>query len=367
MNAFDEANRDDDPCGQIQMDLSAMLDGELDPSSVRRVVVHSDACRSCREFLDGIRAQARSHRVLHRVLTGAEDERIAVPVASGSGTAGIRGIAVGDLRRQLTENRQQLAKIFYEIGRGFVLAGITPKFSRVVAKEPAPITDMCRRGRHLVDEVERLAESTGLGASSSAPGNPDGVGAEWIRAKQVFDEDSVLSHAENLRKGIALLQDALLLAPDLDYARIYLGHAHHVAGETGAAEFEFRRVLEHSEDAAARAFARMHLGNVHLDAGRPDLAENLFLELVSSGEVARRPQFGLIYFNLALASGMQGRFDDCRNWFDRLYSEMPHKRRMIADEIRAREDFIATLAMQPKVYDAFADRFPCWFPTREAC
>src|SRR5690606_2224748 len=40
-----------DPCGQIQADLSAMLDGELDAPSVRRVMIHSDACPNCRAFL----------------------------------------------------------------------------------------------------------------------------------------------------------------------------------------------------------------------------------------------------------------------------------------------------------------------------
>lgn len=369
MTGFDDAYRPDDPCGQIQVDLSAMLDGELDPSSVRRVVVHSDACRSCREFLDGIRAQARSHRALHTVLTGADDDRVAVPATVAGGTA-IRSITVGELRRQLTENRRQLAKIFYELGRGFVLLGKTPKFSRVVAKEPAPITDMCRRGRNLVDETERLAGGSSAVASADGAVSADGagvVGAEWIRAKAVFDDDYVNSDQENLHKGIALLEESLMLDAAFDDARIYLGHAYHVANDAAAAEIEFRHVLELSNDAGSRAFARLHLGNLYLDTGRPDRAEDLFLELVSSGEVARRPQFGLIYFNLALASGMQGRFDDCRTWLGRLYSEMPHKRRMIADEIRARSEFVATLTDRPQVYDAFAASFPCWFPNREAC
>ena len=53
-----------DPCLPIQADLSAMLDGELDAASVRRVMVHSDVCGSCGAFLRGIRDQAQSHRQL---------------------------------------------------------------------------------------------------------------------------------------------------------------------------------------------------------------------------------------------------------------------------------------------------------------
>ena len=258
------------------------------------------------------------------------------------------------MRKQLTDNRHQLARIFYEIGRGFVLMGISPNFSRVVAREPVPIPDMCRRGRNLVDEVERLA------------GSP-GAGSEWVKAKEVFGDDFLGSAPENLQKGIGLLEEALMLSPEFDDARIYLGHAYHVAGAPDRAETVFRTVLDHSSDAGARAFASLHLGNVYLDAGLPDRAEPLFLELVASGEVSRRPQFGLIYFNLALASGMQGRFEDCRNWLSRLYAEMPHKRRMIADELRSRQDFVQTLSSQPGVYRAFAHDFPCWFPEKEAC
>ena len=358
MSAFDGANFGADPCTQIQVDLSAMLDGELDAASVRRVMVHSDVCPSCCAFLGGIRAQARSHRVLHQVLTGADGDTVTVPTSVVGGEvptlAGGARVRVEALRKQLTENRVQLARVFYEIGRGFVLMGISPNFSRVVAREPVPIPDMCRRGRSLVDEVERLAGATG-------------VDAEWVHAKEVFGDDFVRSAPENLEKGIGLLEEALMLAPEYDEAAIYLGHAFHVAGKRDRAESVFRTLLERSADPGTCAFARLHLGNVYLDSGRPDQAEPLFLELVASGEVSRRPQFGLIYFNLALASAMQGRFDDCRNWFSRLYAEMPHKRRMIADELKTRSDVFETLSSQPTVYNLFAHDFPCWFPKKEAC
>ena len=71
----------EDPCLQIQADLSAMLDGELAASSVRRVMVHSDCCPSCRGFLDGIRMQARTHRDFYNCLT--RDENDVIEVSTG--------------------------------------------------------------------------------------------------------------------------------------------------------------------------------------------------------------------------------------------------------------------------------------------
>ncbi len=354
-----------DPCAQIQMDLSAMLDGELDPASVRRVMVHSDACPSCRAFLDGIRAQARSHRELHEVLTAAPDELVRVSLRSGQSAAGGQGtvldsavlVLAGELRKQLTENREQLARIFYELGRGFVLMGISPNFSRIVAREPVPIPDMCQRGRNLLDEVERLA-----GGEVA-----EDVGGEWVRARELFGEAWGRSPGENLTKGEDLLHEALMLMPEFHEARIYVGHVHHVCGRYDDACRQFERVLEESDDVGIRGFALFNLGNVYLDKGDLAVAERLFLQLIESGVVEVRPQFGLIYFNLALAYGMQERFEECIAWLERLDSELPHKRRMIAEEFKSRQDFVDTLSRHPQVYSYLTSRFPCWFPEQEAC
>ncbi len=75
----------EDPCLQIQADLSAMLDGELDAASVRRVMVHSDVCPSCTAFVEGIRVQARTHQDLHKCLVSDPEDVIEVAVP-GRGT-----------------------------------------------------------------------------------------------------------------------------------------------------------------------------------------------------------------------------------------------------------------------------------------
>lgn len=287
---------------------------------------------------------------MHAALTADDGELVEIGAAGG----GVRRVGAAELRRQLTENGRQLARIFYELGRGFVLMGISPNFSRVVQREPVPIPDMFQRGRNLLDEVARIAGHAA-------------VPSEWIRARELFGDDWRRSPAQNLQKGTELLHEALLLDPDFHEARIYLGHAHHMAGDRQRAIAEFRTVLERAPDVDARGFALLNLGNIRLEDGDLDEAERLFLALVDSGAIQQTPQFGLIYFNLALAYGMQERFDECRRWLERLYSELPHKRRMIADEFRSREDFVASLSRHPGVYESLARSFPCWFPGKEAC
>lgn len=336
-----------------------MLDGELDASLVRRVLVHSDACPSCHAFLEGIRLQARAHSDLHRIESAEPGGLVELRYLDGGGET--VQVSVDELRRELTENRRRLAQIFYELGRGFVFMGVSPRFSRIVQREPVPLPDMFQRGRNLLDEVDRI--TVGL------PGANSGVvrGHEWVRARELFESGQVRTPAENLEKGIELLREALLLVSGFHEARIHLGHALLLADRNDEARDEFETVLASDPlDVETRAYALLNLGNVHLDTGRYDRAIECFLQLVESGVVARSADFGLTHFNLALAYGLSERFDECESWLDRLYREMPHKRRMIAEQFRAHEFFASTLARHPRVLRAFAERFPAWFPITKA-
>ncbi len=331
-----EAN---DPCQQIQIDLSAMLDGELDPASVRRVLVHSDVCVGCRAFLRGIRLQVAVHRDLAAAgaMAGADGSSEAVPSTP----------AAQRLRRQLTDNRRKLGKVLYELGRGFVLMGLSPDFSREVAKEPVPVPDMAQRGRNLLDEVTRQAAGQDVGDSP------------WVPANELFD-GQLRTPAENLAKGERLLGECLALDPKHSEARIYLGLAHYVRGHRSQARQQFTVVLASSDDPLCRGYALLNLGNIHLDEGDHGGAVQLLLELVQSGIVAQQPRLAMSYFNLGLAYGLQGRFDDCLHWFARLHDEMPHKHGAVAAELARRRDFVHLVRHHPEA-KAVAERFPGWF------
>ncbi|MFM1873657.1 MAG: MalT-like region [Planctomycetota bacterium] len=324
-----------DPCLQIQVDLSAMIDGELDPASVRRVLVHSDCCAGCRSFLRGIRDQVR----LHRELVGIGE--LAGP--DGSATAEPTTPEAKRLRRQLTENRRKLGRVLYELGRGFVLMGLSPDFSREVAKEPVPVPDMAQRGRSLLDDLSRAV----------------GDGDPWVPAAELLD-GQLRTPAENLAKGERLLQECLALESDHHEARIYLGLAQYVRGQRGAARQQFTVVLASATDPLCRAYALLNLGNIHLDEGDHDGAVQLLLALVESGIVEQQPRLSMSYFNLGLAYGLQGRFDECLRWFAKLHDELPHKRAAVTRELERRRDFVHLVHKHPDAR-AVAERFPAWF------
>jgi len=312
------------------VDLSAMLDGELDAPSVRRVLVHSDACPSCRGFLEGIRDQVR----LHRELAAADAD----PAPSARAKR---------LRAQLTENRRKLARILYELGRCFVLMGLSPDFSREVAKEPVPVPDMAMRGRNLLDEVARL--------------EPGGEGGDWVSAKALLD-GRLSSPAESFAKGQRLLTEALGLDPEAHESRIYLGLVHHVRGQRALARKQFSFVLANTDDRLMRSYALLGLGTMHLDEGDHEGAVQLLQQVVDSGVVGEQPRLGMAYFNLGLAYGMKGEFAECLRWFRRLHDELPHRRTQVARELDRRSLFLHLLRAHPEVHGAFARTLPNWFP-----
>ncbi len=317
-----------DPCLQIQVDLSAMLDGELDPASVRRVMVHSDVCGSCRTFLDGIRHQVRLHR------------KLATAQAAPSAVAGS-----DRLREQLTLNRRRLSRILYELGRCFVLTGLSPDFSREVAKEPVPVPDMAMRGRNLIDEVSRVEGS---------------IGPEWVAAKDLFD-GQLRTPEENLSKGQRLLTECLALDAAMDEARIYLGLIHYVRGQRALSRKQFAQVLQQSQDRVLRGYALLNLGNLHLDEGDWDGAVELLLELVESGVAKEQPRMTpTAFFNLGLAYGLKGQFEACVHWFGRLHEETPHRRAWAARELGRRSHFLHLIRSNPDA-KVVAKSFPTWF------
>jgi tetratricopeptide (TPR) repeat protein len=335
------ADQGHDPCLQIQVDLSAMLDGELEAAGVRRVMVHSDVCRSCREFLEGIRSQVRLHRRVAAAMVPAT-------VGADSETE-CTSAATLRLREQLTANRRKLSKVLYELGRGFVLMGLSPDFSREVAKEPVPVPDMAMRGRSLLDEVARASGATG---------------PEWVAAKDLFD-GQLRSVEENLGKGQRLLTECLALDDGCHEARIYLGLVHYVRGQRGTARKLFQQVLAQAQDPVMRGYALSNLGNIHMDEGDCDGAIQLLRELVDSGVLRQQPRMSTAYFNLAIAYGLKEQFAECLHWLSLFDAALPHRRNWVARELASRSQFLHLVRSHPAA-EPLARAFPGWFQSSAA-
>ena len=114
-------------CLAIQIDLSAMADGELDPPAVRRALAHSDVCADCSAFAASVRSQAALHRALF------------APAQDGSSDAALAGVVAGlasggrDVRASAPGQRSSRARRF------------DPDARDPGARAPAPLRFLLRR------------------------------------------------------------------------------------------------------------------------------------------------------------------------------------------------------------------------------
>jgi anti-sigma factor RsiW len=95
-------------CEGFQMDLSCLLDSELDPDAAGRAVVHMEACTACRAFFEDTRAQIRLHK------DAADPDRLFACVAM------LTAEARWSRRRRGHDLIHRLATIYYQLGKAYV-------------------------------------------------------------------------------------------------------------------------------------------------------------------------------------------------------------------------------------------------------
>ena len=60
-----------EPCPPFAADLSALVDGEVDETVARRLVVHLEICGKCKDFFTAMRTMASTHREIAQIAAGA--------------------------------------------------------------------------------------------------------------------------------------------------------------------------------------------------------------------------------------------------------------------------------------------------------
>ena len=139
---------------------------------------------------------------------------------------------------------------------------------------------------------------------------------------------------------------------------------HYARGQRALARKQFELVLDRADDVVMRGFALSNLSNIQLDEGDCDGAVRLLLELVESGAVERQPRLQAALFNLALAYGLNGSFDESLRWFEHLYGRAPHRRRWVAQELTRRSHFLHLVHTHPGAR-RLAEALVAWFPSAD--
>lgn len=317
-------------CERFQLDLSCLLDGELEDAAAARAMLHLELCDSCRSFFEETRRCVRLHRDI------ADPERLLAQVSA------LTGAAFSIERIELVS---RLASIFYQLGKAYVLAGVDPDYHVRVFEDAVPVEPTQSRGRGFVDGV--------LLSGQSEVG-----GVDWQRARSMLN--GRLQRIQSpLEKGRKLLGEAIDADPSHEEARIYLAFLHAHEGKSILAAEEYRAVFNAAIRDENRGHAAVQLGRLHVQEGNHQKALACFRWVQMSGLYAREERFFFVGFNVGHQYALLGERERAlrafRDLLDRYPQRLPEVAQLFA---RATALLRPAIESQPGFLEALVSTCP---------
>jgi tetratricopeptide (TPR) repeat protein len=259
-------------CIQFQLDLSCLVDGELDEVAGANAIAHLEDCTTCRAFFEDAQMQVRAHREL----------------ANPDGLLARFGALLGPQTKGLEAAGlvQRLATIFYQLGKAYVLLGSDAGFRLRVFEKAAEVASLQTRGRGFVDGVV----ASGRGTTG---------GLDWSEARHLLN--GRLERIDSpLQKGRRLLEEALTCDSDHEEARLYLAWLDAHDGKRIRAARSFRQIFRTSVNDENRAHAAVQLGKLLAEEGELAKAIACNRWIVASGLADHDPRFFFAHFNIGM-------------------------------------------------------------------
>jgi len=318
-------------CESFQLDLSCLVDGELDEQAAARAMLHLETCGDCRGFFEETRQCVQLH------LDMVDPDRMLARLATLTGTEltrATRGI----------ELVHRLATILYQLGKAYVLAGTQPGWSTRVFEEAVPVEPTQTRGRGFVDGVLSSGEAE-LG------------GVDWRHARGILN-GRLKRIASPLEKGRKLLEESIAVDASHEEARLYLAFLHAHEGRTIKAFEEYGELFRTSLDENNRGHAAMQLGLLHGSQGDYRRAQVFFRWVTLSGLASREARFWWAQFDLALYYALLRDDERALQRFRKLLDDYPERlpevRAGFANEASLRE----VVEARPGFAEALVARCP---------
>lgn len=289
-----------DVCELFQLDLSCLVDGELDELAAARAMVHLETCDVCREFFDDTRRCVRLHRDV------SDPDRLFARVSSLTGAE-----LAGSVNR--IELVHKLASIFYQLGKAYVLAGTDPDYLRTRVFEAAVEVEPTQTsGRGFVDGVLLSGKSAEVG------------GVDWQFARSMLN--GRLKEIESpLEKGRRLLEEAVGSDPTHEEARLYLAFLHAHEGKRLVAAREYGEVFETAMQESNRGHAAVQLGQLYVAEGENRRALTYFRWVSIAGLEERDERFFFVLFNIGVLYAQMRDRRRSLYYFRRLLDRHPDK------------------------------------------
>lgn len=320
-----------DVCSTFQVDLSALVDGEIDESAAGRAMMHMEACTCCRGFFEGVRGQVRLHKDV------ASPDRLFARIAMLTGTelsAAVEGI---DLVHRL-------ATVFYQLGKAYVLAAIDPGYRERVFESTVPVGDVQTRGRGFVDGV-------------LLDGKAQAGGLDWKRARAMLN--GKLEKIElPLEKGRRLLEEAIATDPSHEEAQLYLAFLHGHEGKRLTAAEEYRRIFQTAMSPANRGHAAIQLGRLHSSEKNYRKAIACWRWVTISGLADEDDRFFVARFNLGMVYALTRNRARSLGYFRTLLDHHPDRTAEVAELFSRSPRLREAIDAQPGFAEALVAAVP---------
>jgi tetratricopeptide (TPR) repeat protein len=314
-------------CEAFQLDLSCLLDGELEDAAAGRAMLHLEECGPCRSFFDETRRCARLNRDL------SEPQRLIAHLSALTGSFTAAGLEIV----------HQLASILYQLGKAYVLAAVDPDYRVRVFEEAVPVDPLRSRGRGFVDGVTLRGEEV--------------AGLDLKRARGLLN--GRLQEIDSpLEKGRQLLREALEVDPGHEEARIYLAFLHAHEGKPLLAAEQYRGVFRTALREENRGHAAVQLGRMHVSEGNHRRALACFRWVLISGLDARDERFFFAGFNVGHQYALMGRRGRALEAFRRLIDRHPDRLADISDLFARSHNLLRAIESQPGFLEALVETCP---------
>ncbi len=290
----------------FQVDLSCLLDGELDEARSARAMLHIEECDGCRDFFTDLRAQVRAHRDI------GDPDRLLSRIAMLHTTSPLESSFISpelQAGAEAADLVHRLATVFYQLGKAYVLAAVDPDFRTRVFEKTVQVASAKNQGRGFVDGVVL----NGQGAAG---------GIDWQMARHMLN--GRLERIESpLDKGRRLLDEALNADPDHEEARLYRAFLLSYEGRKLDAAGEYREIFNSAVNQGNRGHAAMQLGKLYASEASYRKSLVCFRWITISGLADSDERFYVARFNIGKAYAMLKDKERALQAFESLLEQSP--------------------------------------------
>lgn len=318
-------------CVQFQLDLSCLVDGELEGVSAIRAIAHLEECSQCSEFFEDVRHQVKAHQEL------SDPESLLERYSSLLGSSMDAEVEAIDLVHKLSN-------IFYQLGKAYFLNAVDSNYRNRAFEKAVQVQGFQAQGRGFVDGV--------LESGRGAVG-----GLDWASARHILN--GKLEKIEDpFEKGRRLLQESIAADPTHEESRFYLAWMDKHEGKTLRAADRFRQLFRTAIEPANRAHSAIHLGKLYADQGDHRKAIACYRWVTISGVEREDSRFFVVLFNIGVNYAHLGDQERSLAAFRQLIDRHPDKLADIIDLFANSDATRSVMSHQPGFAEALFGACP---------